>query len=113
MDLRDEYPNIHVSLVMPGVVSTDFARNVLGEARPPMLTAGQAQTAEEVAEIIARVIREPVAEVYSNPASPEMVRRFYADPGAFAGPGGPPRQPAPATRGSGASLEPPSPPPST
>ncbi len=84
MDLREEYPNIHVSLVMPGVVATDFAHNVLGEARPPMLGAGQAQTAEEVAEIVARVIRQPVAEVYTNPASPEMVRRFYADPGAFA-----------------------------
>jgi len=104
MDLRDEYPNIHVSLVMPGVVTTEFARNVLGDARPPMLTAGQPQTAEEVAEVIARVIREPVAEVYTNPASPEMVHRFYADPGAFrldAGAwtrtGGAARPPAPPT----------------
>ncbi len=100
MDLREEYPNIHVSLVMPGVVSTEFARNVLGEARPAMLTAGQAQSAEEVAEVIARVIREPVAEVYTNPASAEMVRRFYADPGAFIGAGGSPRETAP-TRGAG------------
>jgi NAD(P)-dependent dehydrogenase (short-subunit alcohol dehydrogenase family) len=89
MDLRD-YPDIHVSLVMPGVVTTDFARNVVGEARPPMAApAGPGgvrmlpQTAEEVAEVIARVIREPVAEVYTNPASPEAVRQFYADPGAF------------------------------
>jgi len=75
-----------------------------------MLTAGQAQTAEEVAEIIARVIREPVAEIYTNPASPEMARRFYADPGAFRGAPPPPREPA-APRG-GATLAPPSPPPS-
>jgi short-subunit dehydrogenase len=83
MDLREEYPNIHVTLVMPGVVTTEFARNVLGEARPPMLTAGQPQTAEEVAEVIAQVIRQPVPEVYTNPASAETVRRFYADPGGF------------------------------
>jgi short-subunit dehydrogenase len=83
MDLREEYPDIHVTLVMPGVVTTEFARNVLGEARPPLLTAGQAQTAEEVAEVIALVIQNPVPEVYTNPASPEVVRRFYADPGGF------------------------------
>jgi short-subunit dehydrogenase len=89
MDLR-EHPNIHVSLVMPGVVTTDFARNVLGEARPPMSAPASAggsrmipQTAEEVADIIARVIREPVSEVYTNPASPEAVRQFYADPATF------------------------------
>lgn len=89
MDLRD-YPNIHVSLVMPGVVTTDFARNVVGEARPPMSAPtgpGGArmipQTADEVAGVIARLIREPVPEVYTNPASAEAVRQFYADPGAF------------------------------
>jgi NAD(P)-dependent dehydrogenase (short-subunit alcohol dehydrogenase family) len=89
MDLRD-YPDIHVSLVMPGVVTTDFARNVVGEARPPMsapVGAGGTrmvpQTAEEVADVIAGVIREPVPEVYTNPASPEAVRHFYADPVAF------------------------------
>jgi NAD(P)-dependent dehydrogenase (short-subunit alcohol dehydrogenase family) len=89
MDLKD-YPDIHVSLVMPGVVTTDFARNVVGEARPPMSAPtgpGGArmlpQTPEEVADVIARVIREPVPEVYTNPASPEAVREFYADPAAF------------------------------
>jgi NAD(P)-dependent dehydrogenase (short-subunit alcohol dehydrogenase family) len=89
MDLR-EYPDIHVSLVMPAVVTTDFARNVVGEARPPMSapagpggTRMMPQTAEEVADVIAGVIREPVSEVYTNPASPEAVRQFYSDPGAF------------------------------
>lgn len=88
MDLRD-YPNIHVSLVMPGVVTTDFARNVRGEARPP-ISAGapgaspmNAQTPEEVANKIAEVIRNPVAELYTNPASGEIARRYYADVAAF------------------------------
>jgi short-subunit dehydrogenase len=90
MDLRD-YPDIHVTLVMPGLVTTDFARNVAGEPRPPMSappvgpggTRLMPQTPEEVADVIASVIREPVAEVYTNPASAEAVRRFYADPGDF------------------------------
>jgi short-subunit dehydrogenase len=116
MDLRD-YPNIHVSLVMPGVVTTDFARNVVGEARPPMPAPtgpGGArmvpQTAEEVADVIARVIREPVPEVYTNPVSPEAVRQFYADPGAFTGllAAGPP----PIAARDPISREQPSPPPS-
>jgi short-subunit dehydrogenase len=88
MDLRD-YPAIHVSLVMPGVVTTDFARNVRGEVRPP-ISAGApgaspmtAQTPEEVAAKIADVIRHPMPELYTNPASEEIARRYYADVGAF------------------------------
>jgi short-subunit dehydrogenase len=87
-DLRD-YPGIDVTLVMPGVVATDFARNVRGEARPP-INAGapgsspmKPQTAEEVAERIAEVIKRPVAEIYTNPVSADIVRRYYADVAAF------------------------------
>jgi short-subunit dehydrogenase len=92
-DLAAEYPDIHVSLVMPGLVKTGFAQNALGSsaaaaapaapsARPP---AGmmQPQTAEEVAAAIAGLIGHPQAEIYTNPASPELVRRYYADVGAF------------------------------
>ncbi|MGH7651671.1 MAG: SDR family oxidoreductase [Gemmatimonadaceae bacterium] len=88
MDLR-AYPRVHVTLVMPGVVTTDFARNVRGEARPAMNAAApggaaiNAQTPEEVATRIAEVIRNPVAEVYTNPASAELTRRYYADVAAF------------------------------
>ena len=88
MDLR-EYPGIKVSLIMPGVVTTDFARNVRGDARPSVTGAGpggapmQTQTPEEVAERIAQVISNPVAELYTNPASAEIARRYYADVGAF------------------------------
>jgi short-subunit dehydrogenase len=77
-DLATKSPNIHVTLVMPGVVSTDFARNVVGEARPP-LGGSPPQTPEEVARIIADVIRNPVAEVYTNPASPPMVQAYQDD----------------------------------
>lgn len=89
MDLR-EHPDIHITLVMPGLVTTEFARNVVGEPRapmqPPPAVGGSRmapQTPEEVAEVIARVIADPVAEVYTNPASADAVRAFYADPGAF------------------------------
>jgi hypothetical protein len=43
----------------------------------------QPQTAEEVAAAIARLIEHPQAEIYTNPASSELVRHYYADVGAF------------------------------
>jgi short-subunit dehydrogenase len=71
-----------VSLVMPGLVATEFARNVLGTATAtaPPWTPGAAmkpQTAEEVADAVAELIEHPRAEVYTNPASPEMARRYF------------------------------------
>lgn len=85
MDLRREYPGIHVSLVMPGVVLTEFAQNALGgaPAGPPPSSPMKPQTAEEVAAAIVKLIENPVAEIYTNPASPEIARRYYEDIGAF------------------------------
>src|SRR5437762_2803158 len=74
VDLAAKYPGIHVSLIMPGLVTTDFARHAIGStgiAPPPWVAGGtmQPQTAEEVASAIAGVIEHPVAELYTNPAS--------------------------------------------
>ena len=96
-DLAASHPGIHVSLVMPGLVATEFARNALGglpagAARasvPP--GAMQAQTAEEVAVMIARLLDEPRAELYTNPASAELARRYFADVEAFEAGWGAPR----------------------
>jgi short-subunit dehydrogenase len=83
-DLQREHPEIHVSLVMPGLVATEFARNVIGTASaapPPWVTGGgmKPQSAEEVADAIANVIEHPRAEVYTNPASPEMAKRYFEE----------------------------------
>src|SRR5436305_13776414 len=61
MDLKREYPNIHVSLVMPGIVATDFASNALGgtPSAPPPPGALTPHTAEEVAATIASLIATP------------------------------------------------------
>ncbi|HEY6842927.1 MAG TPA: SDR family oxidoreductase [Thermoanaerobaculia bacterium] len=90
VDLARSHPAIRVSLIMPGLVSTEFARNALGSsaATPPPWTPGsamQAQTPEEVAAAIAGVIEHPVAELYTNPASAPMAQRYFADVGAFEG----------------------------
>ncbi len=92
MELREEYPEVHVSLVMPGVVDTDFHGNALGApqgASPPSGGRVQAQSADEVAEQIVQLIARPVAELYTNPASAQIARRYYEDVEAFEGGGGP------------------------
>jgi short-subunit dehydrogenase len=79
MDLAATHPGIHVTTVMPSVVTTDFSKNVRGPFRMPMNPGTmKPQTPEEVAEVVARVIREPVAEVYTNPGSPQAAREYYA-----------------------------------
>jgi short-subunit dehydrogenase len=83
-DLAQTHPGIHVSLVMPGVVTTDFQRNALG-GTPPMRLGGvaQAQTADEAAAAIVGLIEHPVAEIYTNPAQAPMVAQYFQDVGAF------------------------------
>jgi len=85
MDLALSHPGIKVSVVMPGVVATEFAAHALG-ATPAMTSVGSSmkpQTAEEVALVIAGLIETPLPEIYTNPASAEIVKRYYADVAAF------------------------------
>jgi NADP-dependent 3-hydroxy acid dehydrogenase YdfG len=79
---------VEVSLVMPGLVSTDFARNVIGSpsAVPPQWTPNAAmkpQMPEEVADAVANLIAHPRAEIYTNPASAEMARRYFEGLGSL------------------------------
>jgi short-subunit dehydrogenase len=86
MDLRTAYPNVHVSVVMPPMVSTDFGKNALygtppysGGSRP----GAAAQTAEQVAAAIVELIDHPRAELYTNPGQAEVVARYFSDVAAF------------------------------
>ena len=86
MDLASQYPTIHVSLVMPGLVSTHFADNVRGGGGPRPWGAGGpmvVQTADEVAEIVSDLIEKPVPEVFTNPASAAVARRYCEDIAGF------------------------------
>ncbi|HEX6558294.1 MAG TPA: SDR family NAD(P)-dependent oxidoreductase [Longimicrobiales bacterium] len=84
VDLRKEHPNVHVSLVMPGVVITEFAGNALHSQGG--LAAGaraHAQSPAQVAAQIADLIEQPCAEVLTNPAQHGVPERYYADVAAF------------------------------
>ena len=89
MDLRREFPNIHVSLVMPGMVTTEFARNALGTpavtwaSRPGGGTGPQIQNADDVAAAMESLIATPRDELYTQPGQPETVVRYFSDVGAF------------------------------
>ena len=86
MELRDTCPNVHVSVVMPGIVSSEFARNALYATPPPpggFRSGVPVQTPEQAAAAIADLIDHPRAEVYTNPGQSEMVARYYADVAAF------------------------------
>ena len=84
VELHSRSPNIHVTLVMPGMVSTEFARNALGApADAPIYSGPHVQTVAQVADIVARVIEHPVAEVFTNASSSAMASAYFADVGAF------------------------------
>ncbi len=92
VDLQRTHPDIHVSLVMPGLVTTDFAKHARGaDAAPgaPRAVAGaiaspmQPQTAEQVAAVVADLLDNPVAEIYTNPASRGLAERYFEDVGKF------------------------------
>lgn len=80
VDLRKSHPGIKVTLIMPGMVGTAFGRNALGSPPDTPIYAGpHVQRVEDVADIIAAAIADPVAEVYTNPSSAEMARRYFED----------------------------------
>jgi short-subunit dehydrogenase len=87
VDLQRTHPGIHVSLVMPGLVATEFATHARGSTGPvppgPIGSPMKPQAAEEVAIIVANLIDRPAAEVYTNPASSTLAGRYFEDVARF------------------------------
>jgi NAD(P)-dependent dehydrogenase (short-subunit alcohol dehydrogenase family) len=77
VDLQAEFPDIHVSSVIPGVVATDFGSNALyggiDSRQFPF-----AQPVSEVAEVIANLIEHPRAEVYTRPIYQQQVANYFS-----------------------------------
>jgi NAD(P)-dependent dehydrogenase (short-subunit alcohol dehydrogenase family) len=95
MELRAEYPEIHVTTLSPGVVATDFGLNALGGG-PDSRSFPNPQSPEDVAEVIAEVIRAPRADVYSRPEYQQRVVAYFAaeDMGEVETPMAPPTVPS-------------------
>ena len=82
VELQATHPSIKVSVVMPGVVATEFGLNALGGG-PDSRKMPMAQPVDAVARVIVDVIEKPRAEVYSNPGFTAEVERYVRDPDAF------------------------------
>jgi NADP-dependent 3-hydroxy acid dehydrogenase YdfG len=76
MELRAAFPEIHISSVHPGIVATDFGLNALHGGVDSRKMPG-AQTAADVAEVIASVIEHPRADVYTRPGAQQMVTAYF------------------------------------
>jgi NAD(P)-dependent dehydrogenase (short-subunit alcohol dehydrogenase family) len=75
LDLRGE-PQIFVSAVHPGVVATEFGQNAL-HGGPDSRQLPGAQSAADVAAVLASVIENPRADVYTRPDAKRMVLSYY------------------------------------
>lgn len=77
LELRAEYPDIHVSTVMPGVVATEFGTNALHGGVDSRALPG-AQSVDDVAAMIADLLEHPRAEIYTRPEMRGFVGQYYA-----------------------------------
>lgn len=75
-DLRPEFPQLRVSLVMPGVVATGFGLNSRGGG-PDSRALPNAQPVAEVAEAIKGLIERPVDELYTRPMFLQQVAEYF------------------------------------
>jgi short-subunit dehydrogenase len=86
MELRQKYPGIHVSVVMPGIVDTPF-HDIAGPPLPARagesLWGTRVESADEVAARIVSLIDTPVAELYTSADSAGRVEGYFKDVGAF------------------------------
>ena len=76
MELRNDFPEIRTTTVLPGVVATDFGLNArhggVDNRKLP-----NAQPVGEVASVIADAIEKPVAEIYTRPQLRELAARYF------------------------------------
>jgi NAD(P)-dependent dehydrogenase (short-subunit alcohol dehydrogenase family) len=89
LELRTEYPDIHVSTVLPGVVATPFGSSAL-HGGPDSRVLPNAQPVDEVARAIADLIERPRAELYTRPELATLAARYFGADDVAAIEAGPP-----------------------
>jgi NAD(P)-dependent dehydrogenase (short-subunit alcohol dehydrogenase family) len=77
IELKKQFPNIHATTVMPGVVATDFGNNAkhggIDSRKMP-----DAQPVEEVAQVFVDVIEQPRAEIYTRTQMRDLAAKYYS-----------------------------------
>jgi short-subunit dehydrogenase len=79
-EVQETHPDIQFSLVSPGVVRTEFGANAL-HGGPDSRTLPNSQGAEEVAAVIAQVIADRRADVYTRSGMAEMAVGYLRELG--------------------------------
>jgi NAD(P)-dependent dehydrogenase (short-subunit alcohol dehydrogenase family) len=77
MELQASHPGIIVSVVHPGVVSTEFGVRAL-HGGVDSRQIPNSQSVDEVAAVIAGVIEDPRADVYTQPQGRQIVAAYFA-----------------------------------
>ena len=75
-EVQETHPGIQFTIVSPGVVRTDFGNNAL-HGGPDSRAIPDAQSAEEVADVIAGVIESRRPDVYTRAGAHDRVVKFY------------------------------------
>lgn len=75
-EMAERHPGIHVSLVSPGVVYTDFGRNAV-HGGPDSHQIPGGQSASEVAAVIAALIDNPRPDVYTRAGARDRVLAYF------------------------------------
>ncbi len=82
VELRATHPGIHVTLLLPGVVATEFGVNSINPTLDNRKLPG-AQSVEEAARVIVDVIEKPRPEAYTSAFIAEAIGRYQREPEAF------------------------------
>lgn len=80
VELKATHPGIHVTLLLPGVVATDFGVNSLGAGIVDNRKLPGAQSVEGAAGAIVDVIEHPRPEAYTSPFIADVVGRYLREP---------------------------------
>jgi short-subunit dehydrogenase len=79
-ELEESHPSIHVTLVSPGVVRTEFGASAL-HGGPDSRELPGSQSAEEVAEVIADLVASPRPDVYTRAGARDRILGYYESMG--------------------------------
>ncbi len=82
VELRATHPGIHVTLLLPGVVATEFGLNSLGVGVVDNRKLPGAQPVDGAAKAIVDVIEHPKPEAYTSPFIADVVARYLREPEA-------------------------------
>jgi short-subunit dehydrogenase len=82
VELRATHPGIHVTLLLPGVVATEFGLNSLGVGIVDNRKLPGAQPVEGAAKAIVDVIENPRPEAYTSPFIADVIARYLREPEA-------------------------------